>query len=74
MKPTRKNRKARKCTRRTTLPGSFTVTGNPGANSFRFTGRLADKRLKPGSYRLVATPTAFGESGPPASAGFRIVR
>jgi hypothetical protein len=28
-----------------------------GSNAFRFSGRIAHKRLKPGRYKLVATPT-----------------
>jgi hypothetical protein len=72
--PTKTNRKAKKCTRIVTLRGSFTRTGRTGANSFRFTGRLAGKKLPPGRYTLVATPTANGKPGRPAPAGFRITR
>jgi hypothetical protein len=60
--------------RKTTLRGSFTLAGNSGANSFRFTGRLAGHKLKPGSYRLVATPSAAGKPGRAASAAFQIIR
>jgi hypothetical protein len=45
-----------------------------GKNSFHFTGRLNGRRLKPGRYRLVPTPTAGGKTGKPTSLGFRIVR
>jgi hypothetical protein len=74
VKPTRANRKARKCTRLVTLTGSFTRGGKAGANSFRFTGRLAGHRLKPGKYQLVATPSAGGRTGRAASASFRIIK
>ncbi len=73
-KPTRKNRKHRRCTRVVTLKGSFTRNGVAGKNSFHFTGRLRGRRLKPGRYRLVATPSANGKTGNPTSTGFRIVR
>jgi hypothetical protein len=71
---TRRNRKAGGCSRRVTLPGHFTLAGQPGANHFAFTGRIGGARLKPGSYRLVATPTANGQTGRPVSASFRIVK
>ncbi len=69
---TRRNRKAAKCTRTVQLGGGFTQIAKGAANSFRFTGRLGGRPLKPGAYTLVATPTAGGRSGRPASARFRI--
>jgi hypothetical protein len=71
---TRKNAKAKKCTRLVTLHGSFARSGLAGANSFRFTGRLGGKTLKPGTYTLVATPMANGKAGHAATATFRIKR
>jgi hypothetical protein len=71
---TRRNRNAGACSRRVTLPGHFTLARQPGANSFAFTGRIGGNRLKPGSYRLLATPTANGQTGQPVSASFRIVK
>jgi hypothetical protein len=73
-KPTKKNRKRKSCTRVVTLKGSFTRIGGAGKNSFHFTGRLNGRKLKPGNYRLVATPTAGGKTGKSTSSGFRIVR
>ncbi len=70
----KRNRKARKCTRVVTLKGSFMQTAKAGANSFHFTGRLGGKRLKPGKYQLVATPSANGKAGRPISTAFRIVK
>jgi hypothetical protein len=72
--PTRKNRKARHCTRYRRLKGSFSRASTAGSNSFRFTGRLRGKRLRPARYRLVmvATDTA-GNRAKPARAHFRIV-
>ena len=72
--PTKKNRKRKRCTRVVLLKGSFRRNGVAGKNSFHFTGRLRGRKLKPGRYRLVATPTAGGIKGKPTSRSFRIVR
>jgi virginiamycin B lyase len=53
VKPTRKNRKKKKCTRWPSVRGSFTVRAKQGSNSFTFRGRIGGKKLKAGSYRLV---------------------
>jgi hypothetical protein len=74
VKPTRKNRKRKRCTRVVTLKGSFSRAGVAGTNSFHFTGRLNGRKLKLGRYRLVATPSAGGRKGKRTSVGFRIVR
>jgi hypothetical protein len=55
VKPTAKLRKAKPCTRRTTVAGSFTHAGRKGANKFRFTGRIRSRRLAPGTYELLAS-------------------
>jgi hypothetical protein len=54
-KPSKRNRRARKCTRFARMPGSFSFAGAVGENRFRFMGRLRKHKLAPGSYRLVAT-------------------
>jgi hypothetical protein len=59
--------------RQVALRGAFTRPGIAGANSFRFSGRLAGRRLTPGRYRLLATPGAGGKTGRGAAASFRIV-
>jgi hypothetical protein len=74
VRPTTKNRRGHKCTRLVTMPGSFTRAGNAGTNSFRFTGRLAGRKLRSGNYQLVATPSAAGKPGRATSASFRIVK
>jgi hypothetical protein len=74
VRPTRANRKARACTRLVALTGSFTVVGNVGANSFRFTGRIGGRSLKPGRYQLVATPIVGGKTGTAASVSFGIIK
>ena len=74
VRPTRRNRGKKRCTRLVTLRGSFSRTGFAGKNSFHFTGRLRGRKLKPGRYRLVATPSVAGKNGNPTSKNFRIVR
>jgi hypothetical protein len=74
VKRTRANRRRRKCARLVRLHGSFRLAGVAGANSFRFTGRLAGRTLKPARYRLTATPSAGGKTGKTASAAFRIIK
>ena len=71
---TRRNRSRRPCTRYVTLRGSFTHRGKAGANSFRFTGRLRRRKLRPSSYRLQARAVdAAGNRSPVARKRFRIV-
>jgi hypothetical protein len=75
VKPRRSNLGRRSCTRYTTLRGSFTHAGRAGPNSFRFTGRLRGRKLKPGRYRLVAVPTDLsGNRGKAIRRGFRVKR
>ena len=72
-KKTKKNKSEPKCD----LPvkGSFTDDGEAGANSLKFSGRLAGKALKPGKYQLVAAALdAAGNATLPQRAKFRIVR
>jgi hypothetical protein len=44
-----------------------------GANSFHFTGRVRHHRLRPGSYRLSATPVANGTKGTTRTTRFRVL-
>jgi lysophospholipase L1-like esterase len=75
VEPTRRNRDARRCTRYVFVLGAFIHHGHTGANSFRFTGRLARRRLRPGGYRLVARARDDrGNVSAPARAPFRIRR
>ena len=62
------------CIRYTTLRGSFTRVRGAGADAFSLTGRLDGRALRPGSYRLGATPTVDGHAGPTRWMRFRIVR
>ena len=74
-RPTRSNRKRRKCKRYVTLKGAFSHAGKQGQNSFRFTGRLRGRKLRPGRYRLVAIPAdASRNRGAAQRKRFRIIR
>jgi uncharacterized delta-60 repeat protein len=75
VKPAKKNRKRKRCTRYVALKGSFTHAGKAGANSLKFTGRLRNRKLTAGPYRLVAVATdAAGNKSAAKRAKFRIVR
>jgi hypothetical protein len=75
VKPTRRNRTRRKCTRYVRQRGSFTVAAGAGETRFRFTGRLRGRKLRPGRYRLVAVATDdTGKRSAPKRARFTIVR
>ncbi len=72
---TRANRRARTCTIWRALPGAFARDGAPGANRFRFGGRLGGKRLAPGRYRMLAVARdGAGNVSPIVRGVFRIVR
>jgi hypothetical protein len=70
--PARHNRKDPRCTRIVMLRGSFILNGKAGKNTFRFTGRLAGKRLAPGAYVLVAGPSADGLAGTSVKTAFGV--
>ena len=66
--------KAPRCIRYVKVKGSFTHSGAQGLNRFRFTGRVGNKSLRKGRYKLtgVAKDPA-GNSSKPLGRGFRIV-
>jgi hypothetical protein len=75
VKGTRRNRARRKCTRYVRVRGSFTHQGAAGANSFKFSGRLRNRKLPVARYRLTAVATdAAGNKSPAKRRNFRIVR
>jgi hypothetical protein len=75
VRPTRANRNKPRCKRYRTLRGSFRHAGPAGLNRFRFSGRLAGRKLRPGSYRFVATAKdAAANASKLARAPFRITR
>jgi hypothetical protein len=65
---TRTNRGKAKCAF-FKLEGSFNQAGTAGLNRFKFSGRVGNKTLRTGAYRLVAS-----SGGATKSAGFKIVR
>ena len=74
VKPTRKNRKKRRCTR-LKKAGTLIRRSVAGKNSVKFTGRIGRKALKRGSYQLTITATdAAGNKSKPKRLRFRIVR
>jgi hypothetical protein len=74
VKPTARNGKARRCKRYEAVGGFRYTSDVPlGVVSFRFTGRVAGHKLKPGPYRLLGVPrSASGATGSAAFAAFRI--
>jgi hypothetical protein len=57
-----------------TLRGGFSHAGRVGANSFKFTGRLGGRKLRPGQYRLVQVAVdAAGNKSATKRVRFRIV-
>jgi hypothetical protein len=75
VKPARVNRHARKCLGYVLLPGGFTVAAGAGQTSFRFTGRLRNRKLPAGGYRLRAVATDATGSHSSAKRGrFAIAR
>ena len=57
-----------------TLRGRFGVDSQAGQNTFRFSGRLRGRKLRPGRHRLVATPRNGAGKGETVRVAFRIVR
>ena len=75
VKATKRNRSRRKCTRYVRVRGSFTHQGAGGTNTFRFSGRLGNRKLAVARYRLVAVAAdAAGNKSAAKRANFRIVR
>jgi hypothetical protein len=63
----------RRCTRYTSVRGSFGLQGAAGLNDFRFMGRLRNRALPAGSYRLVAVARDLaGNLAKPVRRAFRI--
>jgi hypothetical protein len=74
IKPTRKNRKKRRCTR-LKRAGTLTRKSKAGKNSVKFTGRIGRRALKRGSYQLTMVATdAAGNKSKPKRLRFKVVR
>ena len=75
MIPTPSRAHARHCTRYRSIGGSFTHRGTTGRNTFSFTGRLRNRKLPAGRYRLKAIATdRAANTSQPKHAEFRILR
>jgi subtilisin-like proprotein convertase family protein len=72
-KQTKANKKAPRCERSLEV-GSFTRTDVAGANKFRFSGRIKNRKLKPGKYLLEAVPVSAGGTGKAVTVRFKIVK
>jgi hypothetical protein len=59
VKATRKNRRKPHCTRYVKV-GSFTHADVAGANRLHFSGRIRNRKLKPGRYRLTVFASNSG--------------
>jgi IPT/TIG domain len=72
--PSRRNRRAPRCTRLTAIAGSFKQSAAAGADSLSFSGRLGSRDLPPGSYRLLALASdAAGNRSKPVTRAFTVV-
>jgi hypothetical protein len=54
------------------MHGGLEQSGVLGANSLRFSGRLAGKRLKAGHYRVTAVASGFAGKSKSATRYFRV--
>jgi hypothetical protein len=68
VKLTRTNASHKKCTLSKPLRGAFTVSGFAGQNSFKFSGRIGNRALRPGRYRLKGSTQSISRR-----AGFKIL-
>jgi FG-GAP-like repeat/FG-GAP repeat len=74
VKPSRKLKKAKKCTRLQTA-GALRRTGTAGANAVPFSGRVGRKALKPGRYQVeVAGSDDAGNKSAAVTTTFRVKR
>ena len=74
VRPSRKNRKARRC-RRWVPRGSIRRAAGPGPVEIPFSGRIGSKALKPGSYRAVVTARdGAGNLSKQRTIAFKIVK
>jgi hypothetical protein len=73
VRQTKKNHKHARCNRLAPVSGTIMLAGKAGLDAFMFTGTIGGHRLGPGTYQLIASPTAKGRSGRPQTVMFRIV-
>jgi hypothetical protein len=75
VKPPRRpaKRKPKSCTR-WVAAGGFAHSDVVGVNKAHFTGRVKNRKLAPGRYRLRAVATFAGRAGVPVTTTFRVVK
>ena len=74
VKPTKRNAKAKRCTRYT-AKGNLRRMGTAGKNALPFTGRIGSKALKPGRYRAsFLAADAAGNASAIRSVSFTVVK
>jgi CSLREA domain-containing protein len=74
VKPTRRNRGKRRCTRWVTA-GRFAAQGGTKSTTKRFSGRIGRRSLRPGRHRATLTAIdAAGNASKPRLLRFRVVR
>jgi hypothetical protein len=59
--------------RRCPTVGSLTHVDHAGVNRLRFNGRVAGRRLAPGTYALIAVASTAGTSSQPVTARFEVI-
>ncbi|HEX5925311.1 MAG TPA: PKD domain-containing protein [Baekduia sp.] len=73
VKATKNNRSKRRCDRYQSS-GTLNVAGKAGANTVAFSGKLRERTLPPGSYRVLVTAVADGKTSAAGSAQCTIAR
>jgi 6-phosphogluconolactonase (cycloisomerase 2 family) len=71
VKPSKRYLRRRRCTRYVTV-GTFIFQNGAGVSRFRFAGRLNARKLRAGTYRLLAAGTDAAGTGPVANARFQV--
>ena len=74
VKPNRRSRSGSRCRRYLKLRGAFTHSGAAGRNRLHFSGRLRNRRLAAGRYRLVVTASVGDRSGAAKRVAFTVVK
>ena len=73
VKPTTRNNGFVNCTRTISVRGMITIFGQAGPNGFTYGSRIGGRTLGPGSYQLIATPSAGGTPGARETVALRLI-
>jgi Tol biopolymer transport system component len=71
---TRTTKTGRRCVRLISVGGRLIRASAAGANRFTFNGVIGGRRIRPGSYRVIATPSVNGTAGNAQTSNFQILR